>query len=93
MRHPAVNTFLWLAGAVALVAGVNYVQDVLLPAVWRTPFSVVVVLFGFAGLLWSWRAETLRKREAAKGHCARYGYGLTGNLSGVCPECGTTVSG
>jgi hypothetical protein len=25
------------------------------------------------------------------GHCQRCGYDLTGNLSGVCPECGTNV--
>ena len=23
------------------------------------------------------------------GHCSAYGYDLTGNVSGVCPECGT----
>jgi hypothetical protein len=25
------------------------------------------------------------------GHCRRCGYNLTGNVSGVCPECGTPV--
>jgi hypothetical protein len=25
------------------------------------------------------------------GHCRRCGYNLTGNLSGVCPECGEAI--
>ena len=25
------------------------------------------------------------------GHCQQCGYNLTGNVSGVCPECGTEV--
>ena len=34
----------------------------------------------------------LRLREhARKGLCPRCGYSLTGNVSGVCPECGTRV--
>ena len=31
-----------------------------------------------------------RARRAAPGHCQRCGYDLTGNQSGVCPECGET---
>jgi hypothetical protein len=36
-------------------------------------------------LLW----RRLRKR--IPGTCTRCGYNLTGNTSGICPECGTTV--
>ena len=36
-------------------------------------------------LLW-WR-----DRRYPKGHCQSCGYDLTGNTSGVCPECGTDV--
>ena len=31
-----------------------------------------------------------RARNAA-GRCAKCGFNLTGNISGICPECGTTV--
>lgn len=31
-------------------------------------------------------------RRARRGLCLRCGYNLTGNMSGVCPECGTAVS-
>jgi hypothetical protein len=39
-----------------------------------------------ASLLW-WR-----DRRVAAGHCPRCGYNLTGNVSGVCPECGTPAT-
>lgn len=32
-----------------------------------------------------------RRRRRAKGLCVRCGYDLTGNVTGVCPECGTAV--
>ena len=38
------------------------------------------------GLLW--RRERKRPRP---GHCRSCGYNLTGNVSGVCPECGEKV--
>ena len=38
-------------------------------------------------LLW-WR-----DRHYPKGHCQTCGYDLTGNISGVCPECGSDVPG
>jgi hypothetical protein len=36
----------------------------------------------------AWR----RRRKARRGLCARCGYDLTGNVSGVCPECGTAAA-
>ncbi len=33
----------------------------------------------------------LRRRRARTGHCLKCGYDLTGNVSGVCPECGTKI--
>lgn len=29
------------------------------------------------------------RRRRCQGRCLKCGYNLTGNLSGVCPECGT----
>jgi hypothetical protein len=34
-------------------------------------------------------AALRRRRRTAGGRCPRCGYDLTGNISGVCPECGT----
>ena len=35
-------------------------------------------------------ARFLRRRRHRPGFCRRCGYDLTGNVSGVCPECGNT---
>ena len=51
-------------------------------------WSLEVVLLAIP-LLWSWRKIT-RRWLAQPGHC-RCGYNLTGNTSGICPECGTAV--
>jgi hypothetical protein len=36
---------------------------------------------------WAWHPA----RRIPPGHCQKYGYSLTGNVSGVCPECGEKV--
>ncbi len=46
--------------------------------------GVLIILLPTAIL---WR----RDRRRAKGQCHRCGYNLTGNTSGVCPECGTAI--
>jgi len=49
-----------------------------------------VVLFGILPLVWGVvRLRARLKRKA--GCCARCGYDLTGNTSGVCPECGAKL--
>jgi len=37
---------------------------------------------------------TIRRRDPRRraGHCRSCGYDLTGNESGVCPECGTSIA-
>ena len=37
------------------------------------------------------RGPVRRRRRRRKGLCIKCGYNLTGNVSGVCPECGTTI--
>ena len=36
-------------------------------------------------------AQIRRRRRAARGECGNCGYNLTGNTSGVCPECGKPI--
>jgi hypothetical protein len=36
--------------------------------------------------------RVLRRRRAPSGHCQTCGYNLTGNVSGICPECGTPIT-
>ena len=47
------------------------------------PLVVIAIPTGF---LW-WRD----RRRVPPDHCQKCGYDLTGNVSGVCPECGTPV--
>ena len=48
---------------------------------------------GAALQCWSWwtsvRPRDQYVRQQLSGRCAECGYDLTGNVSGVCPECGT----
>lgn len=56
-------------------------KHVILP-IW---VPVVIVLVGAAYAAWR------NRRRRAIGACRRCGYDLTGNVSGVCPECGERV--
>jgi len=51
------------------------------------PLWIPFVLVG-APLAVAWGRERAR---VPPGHCRKCGYDLTGNISGRCPECGTTV--
>ena len=37
-------------------------------------------------------AEHRRRKQTGRGLCSTCGYSLTGNTSGVCPECGTPIA-
>ena len=42
--------------------------------------------------LWLWRYRRDRRvRSNGMPHCAKCDYNLTGNASGICPECGTPI--
>lgn len=38
------------------------------------------------------RGPMRRRRRRKRGQCLRCGYNLTGNISGVCPECGSATT-
>jgi len=62
-----------------------FVTGVLVILFWTTPLWAI---------LWAWLCVRLRNRlfERQTGpHCLECGYNLTGNVSGVCPECGTAI--
>ena len=41
-----------------------------------------------APTVWLWWRD---RRRVSPDHCQKCGYDLTGNVSGVCPECGSTI--
>lgn len=51
------------------------------------PFSLLTVYPTIAFV----RGPLRRWRRRQKGLCLRCGYNLTGNVSGICPECGTKI--
>ncbi len=52
-------------------------------------WPVVVLLAAFPSIV-AFRITARRWRSRLQGHC-NCGYNLTGNVSGVCPECGTKL--
>jgi hypothetical protein len=51
--------------------------------------SVYIILAITAILPTMWVIR--RRRAIPQGHCPKCRYNLTGNTSGVCPECGTAI--
>ena len=39
-----------------------------------------------------WMCRRYRSRPPRIGFCQKCGYNLTGNVSGICPECGTAIA-
>ena len=56
----------------------------------QTPDYVAGVASSLLFLLY--RPGEVERERKAKGPCIRCGYNLTGNVSGVCPECGEAVT-
>ncbi len=53
---------------------------------WWIPLWIPLLLAGLP-TAWLW----MRGRRPPPGYCMECGYNLTGNVSGVCPECGTEI--
>jgi len=54
-------------------------------------FLVVLLILFLAPSMLSQIAQRVQKRRRLHGLCLTCNYNLTGNVSGVCPECGTAV--
>jgi hypothetical protein len=57
-------------------------------SVYAVPAWLVVIAFLIPPIAWLRR---FLKRPKSSNACRKCGYNLTGNASGVCPECGTPV--
>ena len=56
-----------------------------------SPLWLPLVLFATYPTIALIRGPVRRYRRRRRGLCIRCGYNLTGNISGVCPECGTEI--
>jgi hypothetical protein len=54
------------------------------------PYWLIILMSAIAPAFWL-RAEVSRRRRARPGLCRACGYNLTGNASGICPECGAAI--
>lgn len=82
---------MWIVFLGAALAGV--VANLVLPHAWGI-CSALLVLAASTSLLWGCLQERHRDPAwfLARSLCPRCLYNLTGNTSGVCPECGTPIS-
>lgn len=55
--------------------------------VFLSPLIMLSLFCGWLALNMWWKEN----RPVPPGHCRNCSYNLTGNTSGVCPECGTEV--
>jgi len=53
------------------------------------PCWVLMVILGPYPIFWFLRGPMRSWHRLRRGQCIKCGYNLTGNTSGVCPECGT----
>lgn len=56
-------------------------------------FLINIWLFISIGMIAAGIFVQYKARGPKAGHCLKCGYNLTGNVTGVCPECGTGHSG
>jgi len=56
-----------------------------------TPHWFLALIFAILPALWLYKWN--KRRKLGPGACAACGYDLTGNESGVCPECGAGEGG
>ena len=87
-----LNGLMWAACAVVGWYVLDYVHDVLVPRQWRLTVSALGCVVTLALYLWLYRRRIRLGQHAAHGLCVHCGYNLTGNVSGVCPECGTAAA-
>ena len=73
------------------------VMGIILPSLgdrattWATLLTYGVgAVVGVVSYFVTWKRGEAKER-ARQGRCLKCGYDLTGNISGVCPECGTAV--
>lgn len=92
------NALYWIGDAPGLVSHRHWpniesssFSAVSWPAVGTTlaiPIWMFMVIPAAGWLLLSWRIH----RRVPEGHCRVCRYNLTGNTSGICPECGIAIT-
>jgi len=73
-----------------LEPGVQFIGQSAMPATddFSVPLWGLFLVVALPTVFLWWRD----RRRIPPGHCRNCGYDLTGNVSGVCPECGMALS-
>lgn len=96
----ALSLLLCIASGVAWVMTLRFAIDdpVLGPGLTIVgsipPLGWLCVLSAPITIILFWRQVhrgRIWEERVIRGHCPACGYDLAGNVSGVCPECGTTI--
>lgn len=91
-RSRAVPAAIDCAGGMAFGPDLWYQTSLFfIPAVQSTATFLLMLLIPrvvTVSLAFSCARLMARRHEIPPGHCQRCGYDLTGNASGICPECG-----
>jgi len=83
--EPVIDPPVYFGGLFRYLNRPNYIR-IFIPY-W--PVALVLAILPLFGLIGEFR----RRRKRRDGCCHVCHYDLTGNTSGVCPECGTGVAG
>lgn len=78
---PLTGEWIWLLKASKYKSARRMFQRILVPLWLPLLLSLIPTAY-----LW------YKDRRIPRGHCQKCGYDLTGNASGVCPECGTSIA-
>jgi|GEM_PF-5436760 len=83
----------WIVGGIVLNAAFDVAVVAGLLAGWVYPTGIVMLIVVFIAVLDRLgRRTSLQARFSDDPLCTVCQYNLTGNLSGICPECGTPVA-
>jgi hypothetical protein len=82
----------WTISGVCIDLAYDVAVGVSLADEWLLHAAILAAMTVFLALLHAiGRRRSLRDRFAATARCGKCAYDLTGNESGVCPECGTSI--
>ncbi|MCH7813010.1 MAG: hypothetical protein IID40_03220 [Planctomycetes bacterium] len=96
--RPAVGALPWYAQFEAYRTG-TYTPwkalpsfDFSTPGMWNFTFPIHLPLLALLAIVtYPLLPFALRRNRRKRGLCLKCGYDLTGNTSGVCPECGAAI--
>ncbi len=77
-------------GRVSLTARGTRLPPVSVTVVRTSMWTVLLIVAAYPALAFI-RGPLRRHRRRKRGLCLKCGYNLTGNTSGICPECGTKI--